>query len=448
MTLRSILVITLSAPAATLVVFLGFIVFARASFVLSDLVRETSNGAGNRVTAVPRMLSLKARRIVLRTRWRQSRTGWFVHVLSDLTGPFARTVYSRTVWMLCVGFVASVVVCSPRLAGPLIQGREVSAAALFPPAVVLGTLLGVVSLLRAMSYSVRAYRDPVTGSLPRFVFPVGEVALARRVEFQRRVYLWSQLRFCAGASGMIGVLNTLIAYGATTASPAPPRSPAAAQFTTQDLVDLLWMASFVLVWLVVTIVKWAVDRSMPSTVAAVLAHRCIHLDTQHSPIRRWGVVDPLGRRRAHLARTSRTLTAAARRVDIVSGDHPIGSVLHGCARRLRLFLARTDSLAPSYPPEVTQVLRDVIIIVAGPATLRLHAEIASRIDAFDSEGAPLPVLRATRSTWLSRAARSAADSLETYSRFSTSFWSVATLIIVVVLIATGRLDITSFELQK
>lgn len=449
MPVRSILVITLSASVATLVVFIGLAWFAWINYGLSDLVRETVNRDGRRVLTAPKMLSVRARWNLHRSRWRQSPSQWFIRTVRELVGPFARSVYARTLVAFSAGLLAAVLACSPVFVGRWLQGNAMVAGDLFPRAVFIGALLGVVSFRRAASYSLRAHRvAAATGSVPRFVFEPGAVTLLRRAEFQRRVYLWAQLRFAAGAAGMGGLLVVLAVYGSTTARPEPPRPPGTLQFTAHDLADSLWLASFALVGLVVTALKWTVDRWMPSTLAVVLAHRCLYLDNQRKPKRRWGVVDPLGRRRADLARAARSLTAAARRADTVSGEHPIGSLLHGCARQLRLFSARTDSLAPTFPPAVRHVLQDAIVVIAGPAKLRVYSEIGARIHAFDEDGAPLPVLRATPSRWLSRTVRRAADSLDTYSRFSTSFWNVTTLIMVVALLATGLLDLTSFQLQK
>jgi hypothetical protein len=140
--------------------------------------------------------------------------------------------------------------------------------------------------------------------------------------------------------------------------------------------------------------------------------------------------------------------AAGRRIDAGSPLHPVASVIRGCAVYIRRFLARTDSLAAALPADLVNVLDQAVVVIAGPRRRQLLQQLAKEVSAFGVDGAPQAVLRsAAPSRWSELIGRTA-DSLDRYSRVVTPAWTLFTFGAVVVLIATGRLDLTSIQIQK
>jgi hypothetical protein len=312
--------------------------------------------------------------------------------------------------------------------------------------VLLGMVLAVWSFVRTVRYSLRTRRTADTSRPPQVAFYENEVGLVRRVEFQRRAYLFTQLHWATTAAGLGALFIVVVSFGVRV-TPAPVQPPEI-RFTSENVADLFWLGSALLTGLVIVLLKLSINICMPSTRAAIMAHQCLHLERDEDSVRRRGIIDPLGNGRKELARTARALTAAGRRVDAPHGSHPIGSVLHGAALQLRAFSERTESLGPAFPPAVTKVLYDTITVLVGPLDYRFYVVAGQNVQAFNADGSPLSALRATRRGWLTRVIVCATDSLDMYSRLSASIWSVATLIIVVVLIATGVLDLSEFQLQK
>ncbi|HEY3471449.1 MAG TPA: hypothetical protein VGL47_40385 [Amycolatopsis sp.] len=101
-----------------------------------------------------------------------------------------------------------------------------------------------------------------------------------------------------------------------------------------------------------------------------------------------------------------------------------------------------------FPSELTTMLNEVVVILAGPVDPRFPELVARKVNAFAHDGAADPKRGAVaKRRWDSLVTRAAA-ALDHTSRLGTAMWGLFTLVVVVVLLARGNLDLTKIQLQK
>jgi hypothetical protein len=107
------------------------------------------------------------------------------------------------------------------------------------------------------------------------------------------------------------------------------------------------------------------------------------------------------------------------------------------------------SLSAVLSPGVDMMRTRAIGVVVGPRDQSYRLTAARDVDAFDASGKPKSHLRGdpARRTGQLIVLR-LAEHLDIYARIATAIWAILSTAVVLYLIASGRLDVTKFELQK
>ena len=429
--------VLLSIPGSVLIAFSGLAISAAATYGLSDVTRSFPVRARND-SAFLRGVARQWWEIqcIVWKRSRRKAIRMTVWAFVAIAGRLIVSAYA--------GFVATIIVWFPFGLANWFTGEPPMQG--IPVVWLVGAILGVTSLTRAMRYACQPERPHLFSNVPEISLLPGQVSWTRRVDFSRNVYRYVQLRNAANASFVLGPLLILTGLSDSRISDSQP-SPAT--WTTQDWYGLLLLLGLLLGGGVTLLLKSGVDAFLPTARAVVTVNECLR--SSRSPAigkRHASIIDPFGQWRAQLSRTTNALMAAGRRVDATAELHPVASILRGCAYYLRAFMASTDSLISVFPSAVKDVLKDTLVVIAGPRSTDSYQQLGHKVSAFEPDGAPKPALRvATASRWTRLIGR-LAEFFETYSRLTAALWTLFTLAVVVVLIVTDRLDLTNIQLQK
>ncbi|TQM78166.1 hypothetical protein FHX81_0420 [Saccharothrix saharensis] len=333
------------------------------------------------------------------------------------------------------GFAAGVLVTFPYYATLALSGHAVPDGV--PLVVILGGVLGVVSLGRR----VRALVGRGQGSGPDPSAVRRALSLRTRISLDRRVHLYTHLRWAVGVSAPAALLLVLAASTAGRESMPPAASSDGSAWTT------VFLGSALLVLIVFNRLATAVAVVLSPAHAAVALRRCLDQDDRPTARTGWAH-DPLGRQRRNLEQAARALTLVGRRLDRAWPGHPLASSVLGGARYLRRFLNGSDSLTSAYPDQLVDVLNGLMIVLAEPGDSQKVAALGVLVGAFDAEGQPLGELRRESPGRWTVALTRTGDLLDRYSRIATAVWAIFSLVVVTVLILTDNLDLTKFQLQK
>jgi hypothetical protein len=433
----AIVVIVLSGPAGTLVVFAGLAMAALTTYAFS--------GASH--SATPRWEARPGSDLADMPWWKVQRRLWQRvetprAVTARLLGPGLAVAAAAL-----VGLIASYLVLLPLSTAAILTGNSIPPDMPFPRLV--GGALGLLSLQKCLRYL--AGRAPTHGRLhaalrgPALRLADRSLSLHERRDFNRKVYLYIHLRWAAVVAGFASPV--LFIVGFTTIPVAPP-SATPASSTTAFVVALL-AVTVALSFLVASRLGLIVTLMLPAVHAAIAVHRCLP-DSPDLPYQThvgWSR-DPLAGKRRPLHEAALALTRAAARIDRAAPQHPIASVIFACAREIRAFLSSVAALSAQYPSRLDTTLTDALIVLAAPADPERTITLGARLGAFDDGGQPSSGLRQPlERPWVLLVER-AGNSLEPYARIGSYVWGLISLILVAILIATGKLDPTKFQLQK
>ncbi|QKV74343.1 hypothetical protein [Amycolatopsis sp. Hca4] len=318
-----------------------------------------------------------------------------------------------------------------------------------PPVVaLLGAVWGAVFLVHAVRYLTNG-KAQMFWTTPDFTFLAETVGVVNRFGFLRQVWLYTWLRWSASAGLYLGLTLTLSRLSSPS-EPQPAHRANPLDFTTEDGYGGLFLLSVAATFVIGGLLRRAIAVALPTAHAAVAVQRLLATENHERRFvrskRRAGIIDRLGKRRILFARAARALNAAAARIDLVFGQHPVASILRACSSRIQAFLAGTKSLTGACPDEVTIMLKDVVAVLAGPADPLLSETVAQATEAFDHDGVPVQQAVPKRH-WSSLAGR-AVDAVDRYSRLAASLWLLFYLGAVIVLLLFGSLSPAKFPLQK
>jgi hypothetical protein len=106
-----------------------------------------------------------------------------------------------------------------------------------------------------------------------------------------------------------------------------------------------------------------------------------------------------------------------------------------------------DSLVSSLPLRVTDVVREAIVVIAGPRDYGIYPHLARSVSAFGVDGVPVAELRSRTTGWWMGLVERMAQLLETYAKLFAALWALFALAVVIALLATGRLQLTDMQLK-
>jgi hypothetical protein len=420
-------------PVSALTVFLTLVASAGAISILTGMlgplpIRTGADHAGLRGSVT------KWWRIQ-RIQWIRSRRKAIISV-SKGASLAAGLIFAS----LSVGAGATIIVRVPYEIARSLTDKPPNPAQGVPAVILLGAILGVRSFIRGSSYA----SHPDWGRfklLPKIVLEPQQVCWTRRVELARRVYLYKQLHAAVDISLVLAVLMVFAGLSdATTFEPNQPVTPIQGY-------DWLLIASIVLTLGLRPVFKGLINGLHPTMRAVAALYECLVPTPVRETDRQVEILDPLGQRRTDLSFAASSLMAAGRRIDSGAPLHPIASLLRGSAVYLRRFLASPDSLVSSFPPMVTDVIRQVIVVIAGPRDYGTYPHLAQSVSAFGVDGVPDAELRSrTTGRWMGLVERMA-HLLEMYAKVFAALWALFTLAVVIALLATGRLHLTDMQLK-
>ncbi len=273
--------------------------------------------------------------------------------------------------------------------------------------------------------------------------------MVNRFDFLRRVWLYTWLRWSAKAGMYLGPVITLSHLSGSSA-PVPAHQVDSLRFTPEYGYAGLLLVSLAVTFVVSSALRQAIVIALPTVHAAVAVQRCLAAGNEdrrsERAKRRAGLIDLLGQRRVLLARAARALNAAAGRIDLAFGQHPVASILRAGSRRIHAFLAGAKSLSGACPDQLSLELRNVVAVLAGPADPRFPATVAQAVGAFGDDGVPVQQT-APKRRWSSLVARGA-DAVDRYSRLATAVWGLFTLAAVIFFLFRGGIDLSKIQLQK
>ncbi|MFD9734260.1 hypothetical protein [Umezawaea sp. NPDC059074] len=435
----------LSSPAVSLLVFAGCALLGGVAYKISDLsrlsmVRET--GPRRVMPLIAPSLWWRMRRIL----WKRSKLKAVFATTRDLAEVFIRVVVPVVSGL----FLGLAVVLCYRALYWLKSGRFDASV---PVISVVGCAFGAASIMAFLYYSLQLRRDSLW-PFPVFLFRAGQVGKIRRVRFLRLIFLFIHLRYSVVLSVAIGNCATIAVFrdllDKKNSRVIWSLWPHFIEVDWLDQLVALVFAGELLSLLVGLALYYSIQLLMPLEHAAVVVNECLNSKIESpGPVADGRkILGALELRREELDRAARALRGAGRRVDYFSYNHPVASILYGCGQFLQNYLKRTDSLSYCHPSAIVDILRDVTIVLAGPAHLSFYAKVGQAVDAFDSDGSPRSALRVKPASRLAALIVRVIDPLDKFSKIATSVWAIFTLIVVVILIVAGTLDLTKIQIQK
>jgi hypothetical protein len=147
--------------------------------------------------------------------------------------------------------------------------------------------------------------------------------------------------------------------------------------------------------------------------------------------------------RRELTHVTDLLVRAADRLDSRAAPHPNAVLLRACAARVRAHLSSLTSLTARAPQSIDTLLAEASILFVGTGRPDFYAGLDRLTAAFGADGAPAPELTepGRRGPWA--LVRRAADAAETSHKLVISVLGVVTVVVLAVLILTGRLSGTA-----
>lgn len=424
-------------PVSLLGIYLSLAAFARGIYELTSVVEKIPARAGSDHAGIWRVLLRWSR--MQRLLWRP---GSRLHCLRRL---------AMSCYFVCAaaagGSLVALFCLIPLGVARNLIGQSQPAGAGVPAALCLGAVLGVSSLARALGYVTHPDRSRSVSEMPKLALSSAQVEWPRRVGVARSVYFYRQLH-TAGKMAF-GLAAGLVLLGLTDPATTLTAGPSSATSTpAQNLYSFLVLASAAASWGLQWSLEKVVDvlQPLPRAVLALEAARGT-VSSAASTRSYGGIQDPLGGQRESLAKAGDCLLRAARRVDSGSALHPVATILRGCAFYLRQHLASADSLATDVPSAVHDVLQAAEVLIAGPRQVSFYSQLARTVSAFDSNGNPNSILRASPpGRWAVLGVR-AAGFIEAYSRALYAAWTVFILAVAAYFILTHQLDLRKLQLQ-
>lgn len=153
--------------------------------------------------------------------------------------------------------------------------------------------------------------------------------------------------------------------------------------------------------------------------------------------------DRFAAERQELTHITDLLVRAADRLDSRAAPHPNAVLLRACAVRVRAHLSSLTSLTARAPQSIDTILAEASILFVGTGRPDFYAGLDRLTAAFGADGAPAPELTepGRRGPWA--LVRRAADAAETSHKLVISSLGVASVVVLAVLILSGRLSGTT-----
>lgn len=439
MELLGLLIIMLISVAAVIVVFVGLATSALATYILTVAALQARCWEATPGGAVSRAPWWRIQQHLWRYAWARGST--------RVAARTARTL-SFVGIASAMGYLVGYIVMLPFYAMPLLIGRPAAPETPLIPAI--GAILSLFSLAKCLRYLTgRApKRQPLRG--PEFRLTDRTVPLRDRVEFNRKIYLYTHLQWAARRASALGPALALAGLLQATTSMQPTAPTATFTWTTQNILGVLGFICYLALAIVVADRLRVVIAVVFSPVhAAIAVYQFLGITENEDTESTIGWArDPLGVKRTALDHAALALTRAGQRLDRASTEHPLASVILGCAHYIRSFLTGNGALTACYPTELPEVLTAVLAVLAGPANPYRAATLGVLVGAFDNNGQPKIGLRSKQAGRWALLLGRAGDSLDRYSRIATAAWAIFSFAVVVFLIVSGRLDLAAFQLQK
>jgi hypothetical protein len=212
--------------------------------------------------------------------------------------------------------------------------------------------------------------------------------------------------------------------------------------------DLWAFVGLILIFLIGLLIDWSIKRLLERSHATILISEYLSDRTKRTLQERVrGIPNPLARKRSNLTRIAASLTSLGWGIDGHTPPHPIATLLFAVAWKIRNDLAQPQSLVATHDAFMKEVLRHALITISGPHDRNNYIHMAKALRAYENS-LPRPELRSGRpSRWTFILTRSA-EVLEPYYRLIAAVYSISITAVVVYLILTGRISLSSIELQR
>lgn len=446
MPLTVILWAILAPSAAVLVIFIGWSALVRVPYYFSNLSRTSFKINGGMAKEIPKV-ALKPWLATLRVKWKKSPFKTSISVLSETFFYFLAlllTFASCALATLLIIFPLSFALSLQELAAPLKLFRIIA---------LIGGLVGLLFLFQIIFYY--SHRTVKKGRLapPIIPLPRGEIGAVVRMNFLRSAYLFNRLQIGIGISPFLGSASILIASKQDAAGNLlpPDRIGNTSENNEQSSIYLgLILVGWAIAMAVAEILSRLVNFRMPAQYAVANLNKLLNWESENerSAKQTLGIFDPFGSRRTQMEKSIRSTEILARRLDLVRNDHPVASIIFGCARYMRKFLTRTESMSGKIPIEIQKAMRDTIAVIAGASHPDFLKQAGKSVDAFEADGTPISSLRTKKlGRWASLFTRFS-DSTEKYARLGNAAWTITLLLIIIFLSIRGDLDLTKIQIQK
>jgi hypothetical protein len=299
-----------------------------------------------------------------------------------------------------------------------------------------------ITIVAAMSsvHAIRYARAPSDFRLllPRLWLAQSSIRLTRRVRAARRVHSLYQLRFSAIASLVLGSASYL--FGLVN---HPPRLDRAG---VSELLPLI--GGLILARVVANKLRAAINRLYPLPQTIVAMSKFLYGQPQYSHSEVAGVPYRHAGQRWMLLNAAHLILALGRRVDVQAPSHPVATVIMGASHYLRTYLASAESLESLDRSRVREIVKLTVAAVSGPRSDSVFTELAELVEAFENDGSPKRFLREHSLTGWTHLVRNFGNTIEIYAKPVLVFWNLVIIAIAVYLIATGKINLATIQLQR